>query len=153
MGYEDEVREIQDLYLDGKKDEAAARIPTELVEQLALIGPADKLRARPRSVARVDRHTTLLVTGDRETIRTARPELLLGLVGLLVAAAVERALDPGELVEQRVLAALDLVLAAERVVHGGCDLRLPLRDVLLLPPACRETSRPARDRPSFTKVK
>ena len=35
---------IQDLYLDGKKDEAAAAVPTKLIEELALIGPADKIR-------------------------------------------------------------------------------------------------------------
>ena len=28
MGYEDEAKHIQDLYLDGKKDEAAAAVPT-----------------------------------------------------------------------------------------------------------------------------
>ena len=48
--------QIQDLYLAGKKDEAAAAIPRELIEQLSLIGPPDKIRARPRAVARVDRH-------------------------------------------------------------------------------------------------
>jgi F420-dependent oxidoreductase-like protein len=76
MGYEDEVREIQDLYLDGKKDEAAAKIPTELIEQLALIGPADKLR-HDLEAWRDSIVTTLLVTGDRETIRSAA-ELVLG---------------------------------------------------------------------------
>src|SRR5690349_13878621 len=39
LGFEAEAKKIQDLYLDGKKDEAAAAVPTELVEQLALIGP------------------------------------------------------------------------------------------------------------------
>ena len=39
MGYEAEAERIQDLYLDGKKDEAAAAVPTKLIEELALIGP------------------------------------------------------------------------------------------------------------------
>src|SRR5438270_713641 len=39
MGYEAEVRTIQDLYLDGKRQEAAAAVPTALLEQLTLIGP------------------------------------------------------------------------------------------------------------------
>src|SRR4030081_83313 len=39
MGYEQEVAEIQDLYLSGKKDEAGAKIPTRLIEELSLIGP------------------------------------------------------------------------------------------------------------------
>jgi F420-dependent oxidoreductase-like protein len=38
-GYEKEAAEIQDLYLDGKKDEAAALVPDELVRSASLIGP------------------------------------------------------------------------------------------------------------------
>ena len=70
MGYEDEATRIQDLYLDGKKDEAAAAVPTKLVEELALIGPADKIRdeldAWRESIA-----TTLLIGGDAAMVRTA----------------------------------------------------------------------------------
>jgi F420-dependent oxidoreductase-like protein len=44
MGYEAEVDRIQELYLDGKKDEAAGAVPTKLVEELALVGPLDKIR-------------------------------------------------------------------------------------------------------------
>jgi F420-dependent oxidoreductase-like protein len=45
-GFEDAAREIQDLYLDGKKDEAAAAIPPELIDTIALVGPRDKVRDR-----------------------------------------------------------------------------------------------------------
>ena len=38
-GYEEEAIEIQDLYLDGKKDEAAAAVPAEWLEKLDLVGP------------------------------------------------------------------------------------------------------------------
>jgi F420-dependent oxidoreductase-like protein len=76
MGYEDEVREIQDLYLGGKKDEAAAKVPTALIEQLALIGPADKIR-HDLGPWRESIVTTILVTGDADTVRTAA-ELVLG---------------------------------------------------------------------------
>jgi F420-dependent oxidoreductase-like protein len=76
MGYEDEVRQIQDLYLGGKKDEAAAKVPTALIEQLALIGPADKIR-HDLGAWRESIVTTLLVTGELETVRTAA-ELVLG---------------------------------------------------------------------------
>jgi F420-dependent oxidoreductase-like protein len=76
MGYADEAKEIQDLYLDGKKDEAAAAVPTKLVEELALIGPADKVRddleAWRESIA-----TTLLIGGDTAMVRQAA-ELVLG---------------------------------------------------------------------------
>jgi hypothetical protein len=69
MGYEEEAMKITDLYLDGKKDEAAAAVPTELVEQLALIGPVDKvkddLEAWRESIV-----TTMLIGGDAATLRT-----------------------------------------------------------------------------------
>jgi F420-dependent oxidoreductase-like protein len=76
MGYEREVDEIQDLYLGGKKDEAMARVPQELIEKLALIGPADKIR-HDLDAWRESIVTTLLVTGEVETVRTAA-ELVLG---------------------------------------------------------------------------
>ena len=38
-GYVDEAIEIQDLYLDGKKDEAAAAVPAEWLEKSSLVGP------------------------------------------------------------------------------------------------------------------
>lgn len=45
-GYEAEAAEIQDLYLDGKKDEAAAKVPADLVEKTTLIGPENHVRER-----------------------------------------------------------------------------------------------------------
>jgi F420-dependent oxidoreductase-like protein len=76
MGYEDEVNEIQDLYLAGKKDEAAAKVPTALIEQLSLIGPRDKIK-HDLDAWRESLVTTLLVQGDRDTIRAAA-EIVLG---------------------------------------------------------------------------
>ncbi|MFJ3363745.1 LLM class F420-dependent oxidoreductase [Streptomyces anthocyanicus] len=45
-GYEAEAEEIQDLYLDGKKKEAEARVPLRLLEEVNLIGPASYVRER-----------------------------------------------------------------------------------------------------------
>jgi F420-dependent oxidoreductase-like protein len=39
-GYEKEATEIQDLYLSGKREEAAAAIPEEILELTSLVGPA-----------------------------------------------------------------------------------------------------------------
>jgi F420-dependent oxidoreductase-like protein len=44
MGYEDVALKVQELYLAGKKQEAAASIPLAMVEDVALIGPPDKIR-------------------------------------------------------------------------------------------------------------
>ena len=38
-GYQAQAAQIQDLYLSGKKDEAAAAVPAELLERTSLIGP------------------------------------------------------------------------------------------------------------------
>jgi hypothetical protein len=76
MGFEAEVATITDLYLGGRKDEAAAAVPTALVEQLALIGPAAKIR-HDLEAWRDSQVTTLLISGDVATVRTAA-ELVLG---------------------------------------------------------------------------
>jgi F420-dependent oxidoreductase-like protein len=45
-GFEDAAREIQELYLDGKKDEAAAAVPADLIDTITLVGPREKIRDR-----------------------------------------------------------------------------------------------------------
>jgi F420-dependent oxidoreductase-like protein len=76
MGYEAEVDAIAELYLAGHKDEAAAKVPRRLIEEMALIGPRERIRddlARWReSIV-----TTLLISGDAATLRAAA-ELVLG---------------------------------------------------------------------------
>jgi F420-dependent oxidoreductase-like protein len=69
-GYEAEAKEIQDLYLDGKHHDAAARVPDAFVDDVALVGSreliADRLAAWSESGA-----TTLLVSArDETTLRT-----------------------------------------------------------------------------------
>jgi hypothetical protein len=75
MGFESEATKIQDLYLDGHKEDAAAAVPTAMVEKIALIGPrakiVDDLAAWQESIA-----TTLLVAGNAATLRMMA-ELLL----------------------------------------------------------------------------
>ena len=76
MGYEKEVDEIASLYLEGKKDEAGAKVPRELIEQMSLIGPPEKIR-HDLDAWRESIVTTLLVSGDAATLRAAA-ELVLG---------------------------------------------------------------------------
>lgn len=45
-GYEKEAQEIQELYLDGKKEEAAAKVPADLMEAMSLCGPEGYLKDR-----------------------------------------------------------------------------------------------------------
>lgn len=69
MGYENEAREIQDLYLQGKKEEAAALVPMSLIEETALIGPKEKIRD-DLEAWRESCVTTMLLYGDANTLRT-----------------------------------------------------------------------------------
>jgi F420-dependent oxidoreductase-like protein len=45
-GFDDAAEEVQELYLSGKKDEAGAAIPAELIDMTALVGPADRVKDR-----------------------------------------------------------------------------------------------------------
>jgi F420-dependent oxidoreductase-like protein len=45
-GFEDAAARVQDLYLEGKRDEAAAALPAELIDTVTLAGPADRVRER-----------------------------------------------------------------------------------------------------------
>jgi len=45
-GFEDAAREVQDLYLEGRKDEAAAALPDELIDMVSLCGPPGAVRER-----------------------------------------------------------------------------------------------------------
>ena len=71
LGYSKECDTIQELYLSGRKAEAIAAVPTRLVEEIALIGPPEKIRdelqAWEESVV-----TTLLVQGPAFALRTIR---------------------------------------------------------------------------------
>jgi alkanesulfonate monooxygenase SsuD/methylene tetrahydromethanopterin reductase-like flavin-dependent oxidoreductase (luciferase family) len=47
-GFEDAARTVQDLYLEGRKEEAAAALPAELIDTTTLCGPRDAVRERLR---------------------------------------------------------------------------------------------------------
>jgi len=64
LGYEAECEKIQEAYLDGRKADAAAAVPTAMVEDVYLIGPPEKIHD---DMARWHETcvTTLLVAGPR----------------------------------------------------------------------------------------
>ncbi len=75
-GYEAEAEEIQDLYLAGKKNEAAAAVPDALVDEVALCGPKERI-AELIEPWKKSRATTLIVgSGQPEALRVMA-ELLL----------------------------------------------------------------------------
>jgi len=60
-GFEKEAKEIQDLYLAGKKSEAERLVPVELLEQCNLVGPESYVRER-LAAFRASGVTTLGIT-------------------------------------------------------------------------------------------
>jgi F420-dependent oxidoreductase-like protein len=50
-GFEAAAKEVQDLYLEGKKEEAMAALPDELIDLVSLVGPKDVVRERLRVFA------------------------------------------------------------------------------------------------------
>jgi alkanesulfonate monooxygenase SsuD/methylene tetrahydromethanopterin reductase-like flavin-dependent oxidoreductase (luciferase family) len=57
---------IQDLFLNEKNSEAAAAVPDALVDEIALVGPADRIRDRLQAwqaIARDGKVGTLVLAG------------------------------------------------------------------------------------------
>ena len=80
MGYESEAVQIQTLYLAGRKDEAAAAVPDRLVDAIALVGPAARIRERlsvwKAAGARGEIGSMLLAQASVEALRLIAGELL-----------------------------------------------------------------------------
>jgi F420-dependent oxidoreductase-like protein len=69
MGYEAECAKIQELYLAGDKRAAIAAVPTSMVEDIALVGPADKIRS-DLDAWRDSVVNTLVVSGPPQFLET-----------------------------------------------------------------------------------
>ncbi|RZV47145.1 MAG: LLM class F420-dependent oxidoreductase [Acidimicrobiales bacterium] len=68
LGWESTCHDIQELYLAGRKAEAMAAIPLEMVEDVALVGPPDKIKEEIPVWADTC-ISTLLVSGDAALVR------------------------------------------------------------------------------------
>ncbi len=77
MGFGKEAAEIQELYLQGKKAEATAHVPTEFADEISLCGSVDRIRDRLAAWRETPVTSLLIGNQDKETIRTMA-ELVLG---------------------------------------------------------------------------
>ena len=69
MGYEAEADRIQELFLDGKREEAVMAVPSAFADEISLVGPAERIKER-LAAWRASPVTTLLVTArEQETLR------------------------------------------------------------------------------------
>ncbi len=80
LGFEEAAVKIQDLFLDGKKAEAAAAVPDELVDACHLVGPKERIidRLQAWKQAGSKRHVSsmLIGAGSPEVLRTLAEEVL-----------------------------------------------------------------------------
>ena len=67
-GFEAEATRIQDLYLEGKKDQAAALVPDALVDEVALVGPLDRIVDRFEAWKASKVSTVILGTSQPEVL-------------------------------------------------------------------------------------
>jgi len=69
-GYEADAERIQALYLDGKQREAIASVPDALIDEIALVGPAERIRDRLDAWREAGVTTLLIGALDAGTLRT-----------------------------------------------------------------------------------
>jgi F420-dependent oxidoreductase-like protein len=68
-GYEAEADEIQQLYLEGKQREASAAVPDALVDEVALVGPRERIADRLEAWRSCGVTTLLVQARDADTLR------------------------------------------------------------------------------------
>jgi len=68
-GYEAAATRIQDLYLAGKRNEAAAVVPDALVDEVALCGPRERIRDRLAAWKEVGVTTLICATSRPDAVR------------------------------------------------------------------------------------
>ena len=69
LGYEDAAGKIQDLYLTGKKAEAMAMVPDRLIDDVALVGPKERIVDRLKAWKASPVKSMLIGTGSIDTVR------------------------------------------------------------------------------------
>jgi F420-dependent oxidoreductase-like protein len=69
MGFEEEANRIQDLFFEGKRDEAIAVVPDHFADEIALCGPRERIEEKIQDWKK-SRVTTLNIMGDPSILRT-----------------------------------------------------------------------------------
>ncbi|HEX6386858.1 MAG TPA: LLM class F420-dependent oxidoreductase [Anaerolineae bacterium] len=69
-GYEAEATEIQELYLSGRQGEAMMKVPAALIDEVALVGPKERIRERLARWRNTPVTTLNLTVFDVEALRT-----------------------------------------------------------------------------------
>src|SRR5579864_5321795 len=80
LGYEAAAAEIQNLFLAGKREEAAAAVPDAFIDEISLVGPPDRIRDRLQAWQDIARNnwvgSLVLVGADQAAMRTIAEAVL-----------------------------------------------------------------------------
>ena len=70
MGFEAEAQKIQDLFMEGRREEAVAAVPNEFADEISLVGPVERVKERLEAWKETPVTTLLITNRDAETMRT-----------------------------------------------------------------------------------
>ena len=76
MGFEAEADKIQDLFMEGKRAEAVAMVPSQFADEVSLCGPVDRIKERIQAW-RETPVTSLLVAGSDASVMRTMAEIVL----------------------------------------------------------------------------
>lgn len=77
MGFEREAFAIQDLFMEGRRDEAVAMVPDEFADEISLVGPRERILDRLEAWRESPVTTVTMYPGSPDQLRAAA-ELVLG---------------------------------------------------------------------------
>ncbi|MFC9128411.1 LLM class F420-dependent oxidoreductase [Streptomyces sp. NPDC057099] len=69
MGYAEDARRIQDLFLSGRRDEAVRAVPDAFADEISLVGPRERIAERLESWRKGPVTDLLVLSPDRHTLR------------------------------------------------------------------------------------
>ncbi|OPG01928.1 LLM class F420-dependent oxidoreductase [Streptomyces sp. GKU 895] len=69
MGYEEEARRIQRLFLEGRREEAVLAVPDAFADEISLVGPRERIAERLESWRKGPVTDLLALSPDRESLR------------------------------------------------------------------------------------
>jgi len=76
MGYEAEANRVQELFFEGKREEAMHAVPDKFADEISLVGPLDRIRDRVQAWRGTPVTTLLVMSQDLTLLRQAADAVL-----------------------------------------------------------------------------
>jgi alkanesulfonate monooxygenase SsuD/methylene tetrahydromethanopterin reductase-like flavin-dependent oxidoreductase (luciferase family) len=69
MGFEEQAHKIQDLFFEGRREEAVLAVPDEFADEISLVGPPARIRERIEQWRKTPVTTLLIGSRDPDTLK------------------------------------------------------------------------------------